>query len=127
LTIKGEIATQNGISLLAMVWTEAFAWKGAKVISNAAYQLSLLSNNGLVALRKIEGDTYITITEKGENVSTKLLQELIAYEEFASMSTKTDYDKKFVSNGLRNDHGLERVERKLAEKIWDKFVIWRRN
>ncbi|MGC1928787.1 MAG: hypothetical protein WA667_07405, partial [Candidatus Nitrosopolaris sp.] len=34
---------------------------------------NMISNDGLVAIRKIEGDTYVTITEKGEHVSTKLL------------------------------------------------------
>ena len=51
----------------------------------------MISNNGLVDIKKI-GDTYITITEKGDDVSEKLLRELIAYEEFANMN-KTDSDE----------------------------------
>ena len=43
---------------------------------------NMISNNGLIAIKKMAGDTYITITEKVEDVSTKLLQELIAYEDF---------------------------------------------
>lgn len=82
---------------------------------------NMISNNGLVAIKKIGGETYITITEKGEDVTTKLLQELIAYEEFANMNRRTDYEEKFVSKGGnvsgRYDLGLQRVERKLAEKI----------
>lgn len=77
---------------------------------------NMISNNGLVAIKKIGGETYITITDKGEEVSTKLLQELIAYEEFANMNKKTDSEK-FVAKGAKHDPGLERVERKLAEKI----------
>jgi hypothetical protein len=49
------------------------------------------------------------------------LQELIAYEEFANINKETDHDKKFVSKGTKAsigiDPGLQRVERKLAEKI----------
>ena len=77
---------------------------------------NMISNSGLVAVKKIGGETYITITDKGEDVSAKLLQELIAYGEFANMN-KTDRDEKFVSKGVRKDPGLERVEKKLAEKI----------
>jgi hypothetical protein len=81
----------------------------------------MISNNGLVAIKKIGGETYITITEKGEDVTAKLLQELIAYEEFANMNRRTDYEEKFVSKGSnvrgRSDLGLQRVERKLADKI----------
>jgi len=61
---------------------------------------NMISNNGLVAIKKIGGETYITITEKGEDVTAKLLQELIAYEEFANMNRRTDYEEKFVSKGV---------------------------
>lgn len=76
---------------------------------------NMISSTGLVAIRKYEGDTYVTITDKGEDVSTKLLQEFIAYGEFASMN------KTFVNlnlkGGVRHDPGLQRVEKKLAERI----------
>jgi hypothetical protein len=65
-----------------------------------------ISSNGLVDIKKVDGDTYITITKKRDDVSEKLLRELIAYEEFANMN-KTDSD----------DPGLQRVEKRLAEKI----------
>jgi hypothetical protein len=82
---------------------------------------NMISNNGLVDIKKIDGDTYITITEKGDGVSEKLLRELIAYEEFANMN-KTDSDepfkvKKGVKSGVVYDPGLQRVEKRLAEKI----------
>ena len=82
---------------------------------------NMISNNGLVAIKKIEGDTYVTITEKGDDVSEKLLRELIAYEEFVNMN-KTDSDepftvKKGVKFGVGYDPGLQRVEKRLAEKI----------
>ncbi|MFZ0515134.1 MAG: hypothetical protein WAM14_26290, partial [Candidatus Nitrosopolaris sp.] len=56
------------------------------------------------------------------DVSTKLLPELIAYEEFANMNKKTDSDetfkvKKGVKFGVGYDPGLQRVEKRLAEKI----------
>jgi hypothetical protein len=81
----------------------------------------MISNNGLVDIIKIEGDTYVTITEKGDDVSTKLLRELIAYDEFANMN-KTDSDetfkvKKGAKLGIGYDPGLQRVEKRLAEKI----------
>jgi DNA-binding PadR family transcriptional regulator len=77
----------------------------------------VISNKGLVAIKKMGGETYITITDKGEDVSAKLLQDLIAYEGFADMNKKPDDNDKFVSKGVRKDPGLERVEKKLAEKI----------
>ena len=81
----------------------------------------MISNNGLVDIKKIDGDTYVTITKKGDDVSEKLLRELIAYEEFVNMN-KTDSDepfkvKKGVKSGVVYDPGLQRVEKRLAEKI----------
>ena len=44
---------------------------------------NMISNKSAsVDIKKIDGDTYITITKKGDDVSEKLLRELIAYEEF---------------------------------------------
>jgi hypothetical protein len=70
----------------------------------------MISSNGLVDIKKIDGDTYVTITDKGDDVSEKLLRELIAYEEFAKMN-KTDSDepfkvKKGVKSGVVYDPGL---------------------
>jgi hypothetical protein len=75
----------------------------------------------LVAIKKIDGDTYVKITEKGDDLSERLLRELIAYEEFVNMN-KTDSDepfkvKKGVKSGVVYDPGLQRVEKRLAEKI----------
>ena len=82
---------------------------------------NMISNNGLVDIKKIDGDTYVKITEKGDDVSEKLLRELITYDEFANMN-KTDSDepfkvKKGVKFGVGYDPGLQRVEKRLAEKI----------
>ena len=81
----------------------------------------MISNNGLVDIRKIDGDTYVTITKKGDDISEKLLRELIAYEEFANLN-KADSEepfkvKKGVKSGVVYDPGLQRVEKRLAEKI----------
>ena len=57
----------------------------------------MISSNGLVDIKKIDGDTYITITEKGDDVSEKLLRELIAYEEFANIN-KTDTSPRSCSD-----------------------------
>jgi predicted transcriptional regulator len=40
---------------------------------------NIISSNGLVAIKKIDGDTYVTITDKGDDVSEKLLRDLIGY------------------------------------------------
>jgi hypothetical protein len=82
---------------------------------------NMISGSGLVDIKKIDGDTYITITKKGDDVSERLLRELIAYEEFVNMN-KTDSDepfkvKKGVKSGVVYDPGLQRVEKRLAEKI----------
>jgi hypothetical protein len=74
-----------------------------------------------IDIKKIDGDTYVKITEKGDDVSQKLLRELIAYEEFVNMN-KADSDepfkvKKGVKSGVVYDPGLQRVEKRLAEKI----------
>ena len=81
----------------------------------------MISNNGLVDIKKIDGDTYVKITEKGDDVSEKLLRELIAYDEFANLN-KTDSDepfkvKKGAKFGVGYDPGLQRVEKRLTEKI----------
>jgi hypothetical protein len=54
--------------------------------------------------------------EKGDDISEKLLRELIAYEEFANIN-KIDSDepfkvKKGVKSGVVYDPGLQRVERR---------------
>jgi predicted transcriptional regulator len=61
---------------------------------------NMISNTGLVAVKKMGGDTYITITDKGEDVSAKLLQELIAYEEFANMNKKQITIRNLYQKGL---------------------------
>ena len=79
---------------------------------------NIISNDGLVDIRKINGETYITITEKGEDISTKLLQDLIVYEELTNCANKTDYDEEFkVKKGGIGYDPLQKVERRLAERI----------
>ena len=48
----------------------------------------MISNNGWIIIRKIEGDTYVRLTEEGEKVSTKMLQALISYEELQTSYLK---------------------------------------
>jgi hypothetical protein len=88
-------------------------------VANSVY--TVISNNGLVAMRKIDGETYVKITEKGEDLSTKLLQELIAYAEVVS-ATRPDSDKNFkvkkgVKVGIGYDSESQKVEKKLADRI----------
>jgi hypothetical protein len=82
----------------------------------------LISNNGWVTIRKIKGDTYVKITEEGENVSTEVLEDLITYAQLTNCVNKTDSDepfkvKKGAKFGIGYDAGLQRVEKRLAEKI----------
>ncbi len=79
---------------------------------------NMISNAGLVSIKKIDGETYVTITEKGEDISTKLLQDLIAYEEITNCVNKTDSDEKFqIKKGGFGYDPLQKVERRLAERI----------
>jgi hypothetical protein len=72
---------------------------------------TMISNNGLVAMRKIDGDTYVKITEKGDDISNELLQELIAYGEIDNLPPIAKF------RALGNDPGWQKVQKRLAEKI----------
>ncbi len=80
---------------------------------------SMISNTGLVDIREIEGGTYITITEKGEDTSTKVLQDLIAYEEITNCVNKKDFDDAFqVRKGIGIGYDpLQKIERRLTDRI----------
>lgn len=49
---------------------------------------------------KREGRTYVTTTKKGDDVSTKLLQELIAYERLTGKERKIGLLKGSEKMGL---------------------------
>jgi hypothetical protein len=73
----------------------------------------MISNNGgLVTLKTIDGDHYVTTTKEGDNVSEELLPELEAYME-------NDSEDRFVAKGgMGYDPKLQKEERKrLAERI----------
>jgi hypothetical protein len=77
----------------------------------------MISSSGLVDIKKIAGDTYVTITEKGDDVSEKLL--------------RTDSDDMFkVKKGVKIGSGYDRVakdRKKIGRKdIRNKFTIRRR-
>ncbi|MFZ0512179.1 MAG: hypothetical protein WAM14_11280, partial [Candidatus Nitrosopolaris sp.] len=61
--------------------------------------------------------------QKREMMSlTKLLRELIAYEEFANMNKSTDSDETFKVKkggkfGVGYDPALQRIEKRLTERI----------
>jgi hypothetical protein len=81
---------------------------------------TMIADDGLVAIRKIDGDTYIRLTDKGDELSTEVLQDLIAYGELTNCVNKTDSDEPFiVKKGAGIDPGLQRVEKRLAEKIFE--------
>jgi hypothetical protein len=68
--------------------------------------------SGLVTIKKIDGDTYVTTTKKGDDISEQLLEDLMAYMD-------SDSDDRFVAKGgTRYDPELQKEERRrLAEKI----------
>ncbi|MGA9153390.1 MAG: hypothetical protein WBZ36_22660, partial [Candidatus Nitrosopolaris sp.] len=74
----------------------------------------MISNNGgLVTIKTIDGDHYVTTTKKGDNVSEQLLPDLEAYME-------NDSEDRVVSKGgtTRYDPELQKEERRrFAEKI----------
>ncbi|MFZ0510724.1 MAG: hypothetical protein WAM14_03885 [Candidatus Nitrosopolaris sp.] len=74
----------------------------------------MISNNGgLVTIKTIDGDQYVTTTKKGDNVSEELLPDLEAYVE-------NDSEERFVAKGgtTRYDPELQKEERRrLTEKI----------
>ena len=78
---------------------------------------NMIANNGLVAIRQIGGETYITITEKGEDLSTRLLQELVAYSEVVSMPAYKMSSTKRANHSDEDHDALLKVGKKLAEGI----------
>jgi predicted transcriptional regulator len=41
---------------------------------------TMLSKDGLVSVKKVDGVPHVTTTDKGDDVSTKILRELIVYD-----------------------------------------------
>jgi hypothetical protein len=60
-------------------------------------------------MRKIDGDTFVKITEKGVKTANEVLQEIIDYD--------NDSDEKFKAKGVKSGVGLQRAQKRLAEKI----------
>jgi hypothetical protein len=75
---------------------------------------TMISNNGLVAMRKIDGATRVKMTERGVKTSNEVLQEIIAYDK---MIKKKDSDERFKAKGVKSVVGLQRAQERLAEKI----------
>ena len=73
---------------------------------------NMISSNGLVTIKKIDGGSYVTITEKGDDESEGLLKDLGAYMD-------NDSEDRFVAKGgVGYDPELQKEERKrLAERI----------
>jgi hypothetical protein len=76
-------------------------------VANRIY--TMISNNGLVAMRKIDGDTRVKMTETGVKTSNEVLQEIIDYD--------NDSDEKFKAKSVKSGVGLQRAQKRLAEKI----------
>jgi hypothetical protein len=73
---------------------------------------NMICNDGLVVIKKIDGDTYVTTTKKGDDKSEGLLPELMAYMENDSE------DRLVAKGGTGYDPELQKEERRrLAEKI----------
>jgi hypothetical protein len=71
----------------------------------------IMSKKGLVTIKKIDGDSYVTTTKKGDDESEGLLDDLGEYFD-------NDSGDRFVSKGGGYDPELQKEERKrLAERI----------
>jgi hypothetical protein len=71
----------------------------------------IMSKSGLVTIKKIDGDSYVTTTKKGDDESEGLLDDLGGYMD-------NDSGDRFVSKGGGYDPELQKEERKrLAERI----------
>jgi len=77
---------------------------------------TMISNKDLVTITKKEGETYVTITEKGEGVSKKLIQE---FKEIADLS-ESDTHESYIAKGVKSRGlDLQGIEKRLTEKIAD--------
>ncbi|MFZ0513200.1 MAG: hypothetical protein WAM14_16435, partial [Candidatus Nitrosopolaris sp.] len=78
---------------------------------------NMVSKNGLVIIKKIEGNTYVTTTKKGDEVSEQLLQNFIAYGELTNVN-KTDSEEKFKA-GLLQDVNTTGVSNEVKSKVYE--------
>jgi hypothetical protein len=118
LSAKGVKEIDN-----SFYFTRYMLWKIAKSFKDAPpYHLpitydrtkvaekiyNMISNNGLVTIKKIEGGSYVTTTKKGDDESEGLLEDLGAYME----------EPLVAKGGIGNDPEFQKEERKrLAERI----------
>jgi hypothetical protein len=71
----------------------------------------IMSKKGLVTIKKIDGDSYVTTTKKGDDESEGLLDDLGEYFD-------NDSGDRFVSKGGGYDPELQKEEKqRLAERI----------
>jgi DNA-binding MarR family transcriptional regulator len=87
----------------------------------------MLAKRGYVDVKKMDGDKYITTTEKGDEISNQLLQELITSAQLsniapmmkeADLSHETYKVRKGVKGSfLRENANLKMAAEKLMEDI----------
>jgi Mn-dependent DtxR family transcriptional regulator len=87
----------------------------------------MLAKHGYVDVKKMHGDTYVTTTEKGDEICNQLLRELVTFAQLSNIAPKlmeADLShevykiKKGVSaNFLRENANLRMVAGKLTEDI----------
>ena len=82
---------------------------------------------GYTCIKKLDGETYITITEKGDEYCLNLLEDLIALAKIHGIAPKVLEDKylsndKFIRKGIRPSHlrnsvDLELVVENIVHKV----------
>jgi secreted Zn-dependent insulinase-like peptidase len=87
----------------------------------------MLAMRGYVDIKKMQGDTYVTTTEKGDEVCNQLLRELITFARLSNIApTLIEADLSYEvykikkgasSNFLRENANLRMAAEKLVEDI----------
>jgi hypothetical protein len=94
---------------------------GRRKVAQKMYEM--LAGQGYVEVKKIQGDTYVTTTKKGDDTCNKLLQELVTVAKLSDMApTIKEADLSYgvykIKKGIRVDFLRENVNlRMAAEKL----------
>ena len=81
---------------------------------------TMISNGDLVDMRKMDGETYVKITEKGDKQSNKLLQEFKKIYKIVNMNMRTDSgsEERFVAKGVKPGVSYDYdLQKSLTDKI----------
>ena len=67
----------------------------------------MIASRGYVDIKKINGDTYVTTTEKGDEICSQLLRELVTFAQLSDIAPKLleanlSYEVYKVPKGVRS-------------------------